>query len=276
MLAVSLGGLSPADSPLQIGKLADLLRPEVQRVAIANPDHAPYGMAARQAMQIGGSGDVVQPKLVLGENVRQTLQYAADGRRGTEVVIVAFPSIGACTAWAGRALCWTLIAEQLHPPIDQALAVIKGTPHEAAARAFAAFVNGSHGPADHAQVRFHLARRGANPMNWHPLLLSLKVTTVATILMTAVGLPVRSAAGVTALPRRHRPGSAGELAPGAAAHRGGLLPVVGIWPQRPPGRSIRLAHSFHLGRGGPCLGRGRPAAAGALGVGSHCRRRSRS
>ena len=40
---------------------------------------------------------------------------------------------------------WTLIPQELHTPIDQALAVIKGTPHEAAARAFAAFVNGPQG-----------------------------------------------------------------------------------------------------------------------------------
>lgn len=132
-----------ADSPLQIGKLADLLRPEVQRVAIANPDHAPYGMAARQAMQTAGIWDAVQPKLVLGENVRQTLQYAETG--DVDVAIVALSlSVPAAAGPEGPGR-WTLIAQELHPPIDQALAVIKGTPHEAAARAFAAFVNGSQG-----------------------------------------------------------------------------------------------------------------------------------
>ncbi|NIO45960.1 MAG: molybdate ABC transporter substrate-binding protein, partial [Planctomycetales bacterium] len=53
--------------------------PEVERVAIANPEHAPYGVAARQALQTAGVWDVIQPKLVLGENVRQALQYAETG-----------------------------------------------------------------------------------------------------------------------------------------------------------------------------------------------------
>ncbi len=130
-----------ADSPLQITSLADLTRPEVRRIAIANPDHAPYGVAARQAMQTAGIWEAVQPKLVLGENVRQTLQYAETGN--VDVAIVALSlSVPAAGGTSGR---WTLIPQELHPPIDQALAVIKDTKHEAAARAFATFVNGPQG-----------------------------------------------------------------------------------------------------------------------------------
>ena len=130
-----------ADSPLQITSLADLTRPEVRRIAIANPDHAPYGVAARQAMQTAGIWEAVQPKLVLGENVRQTLQYAETGN--VDVAIVALSlSVPAAGGTSGR---WTLIPQELHPPIDQALAVINGTKHEAAARAFATFVNGPQG-----------------------------------------------------------------------------------------------------------------------------------
>ena len=130
-----------ADSPLQITSLADLTRPEVRRIAIANPDHAPYGVAARQAMQTAGIWEAVQPKLVLGDNVRQTLQYAETGN--VDVAIVALSlSVPAAGGTSGR---WTVIPQELHPPIDQALAVIKGTKHEAAARAFATFVNGPQG-----------------------------------------------------------------------------------------------------------------------------------
>ncbi len=130
-----------ADSPLQITSLADLTRPEVRRIAIANPDHAPYGVAARQAMQTAGIWEAVQPKLVLGDNVRQTLQYAETGN--VDVAIVALSlSVPAAGGTSGR---WTLIPEELHPPIDQALAVIKDTKHEGAARAFATFVNGPQG-----------------------------------------------------------------------------------------------------------------------------------
>ncbi len=130
-----------ADSPLQITSLADLTRPEVRRIAIANPDHAPYGVAARQAMQTAGIWEAVQPKLVLGDNVRQTLQYAETGNVDAAIVALSL-SVPAAGGTSGR---WTLIPEELHPPIDQALAVIKDTKHVAAARAFATFVNGPQG-----------------------------------------------------------------------------------------------------------------------------------
>jgi molybdate transport system substrate-binding protein len=132
-----------ADSPLQITSLADLTRPEVRRIAIADPDHAPYGVAARQAMQTAGIWEAVQSKLVLGENVRQTLQYAETGN--VDVAIVALSLSAPAAAAAGEPGRWTLIPQELHPPIDQALAVIKDTKHEAPARAFAAFVNGPQG-----------------------------------------------------------------------------------------------------------------------------------
>src|SRR2546428_10559342 len=55
-----------SDSPLHIDRIEDLVRPEVKQVAIANPEHAPYGIAAREAMQSVGIWENVQPKLVLG------------------------------------------------------------------------------------------------------------------------------------------------------------------------------------------------------------------
>ena len=132
-----------ADSPLQITQVSDLARTEIARIAIANPDHAPYGVAAREAMQAAGVWEAVQPKLVLGENVRQTLQYAETGN--VDAAIVALSLSVPAAASAGQPGRWTLIPEELHAPIDQALAVIRGTQHESAARAFAAFVNGSQG-----------------------------------------------------------------------------------------------------------------------------------
>lgn len=132
-----------ADSPLQITRVEELAQPGIRRIAIANPDHAPYGVAAREALQAAGVWEAVQPRLVFGENVRQTLQYAETGN--VDVAIVALSLSVPAAAAEGAPGRWTLIPQELHPPIDQALAVIEGTPHEAAARAFAAFVNGSQG-----------------------------------------------------------------------------------------------------------------------------------
>src|SRR5215213_3023037 len=78
---------TPNESPLRLQVMADLARPEVQRIAIANPGHAPYCLAAKQALQSAGVWDRVQAKLVYGDNIRQTLQYAETGN--VEVAIVA-------------------------------------------------------------------------------------------------------------------------------------------------------------------------------------------
>lgn len=126
-----------ANSTLQFEKIEDLARPEVQRIAIANPDHAPYGQAARQAFESARLWDVVQKKLVYGDNIRQTLQFAETGN--VEVAIVA---LSLSVQSKGR---WVLIPEELHKPIDQGMGVIKGTKNEQAARAFSDFVNGEKG-----------------------------------------------------------------------------------------------------------------------------------
>ncbi len=126
-----------ADSKLRIEKLEDLADAQVEKVGIANPEHAPYGMAAREALQSVGIWDAVKPKLVFGENVRQTLQYAETGN--TSVSIVA---LSLSVQSTGR---WTLIPENLHQPLDQALAVIKGSAHEQQARQFATYINGAQG-----------------------------------------------------------------------------------------------------------------------------------
>ncbi|HKR14111.1 MAG TPA: molybdate ABC transporter substrate-binding protein [Pyrinomonadaceae bacterium] len=126
-----------SNSPLKIEKIEDLGRADVQRVAIANPDHAPYGQAAREALESAGLWEAVRPKLVYGDNIRQTLQYAETGN-----VEVAIVSLSLSTESKGR---WVLIPEGLHKPIDQGMGVIKGTKNEAASRAFSDFVNGEKG-----------------------------------------------------------------------------------------------------------------------------------
>lgn len=126
-----------SNSPLQFQKLEDLTRAEVTRIAIANPDHAPYGQAAREALLSAGIWDAVRPKLVYGDNIRQTLQYAETGN--VEVAIVA---LSLSVQSKGR---WVLVPEELHKPLDQGMGVIKGTKNEAAARAFNDFVNGEKG-----------------------------------------------------------------------------------------------------------------------------------
>ncbi len=137
-----------ADSPLAVKAIADLLKPEVQRVAIANPEHAPYGRAARQALQAAGAWEAIQPKLVLGENVRQTLQYAETGN-----VDIAIVPLSLSLASQGR---WVPIPEELYAPLDQALGVVAGSPRQAEARRFAALIAGPQGRSILAKYGFTL------------------------------------------------------------------------------------------------------------------------
>jgi molybdate transport system substrate-binding protein len=67
--------------------LADLTQPRFGRIAIANPEHAPYGKRAEQALRRAGVWDAVQPRLVYGENIAQTAQFASSGN--VQVGIIA-------------------------------------------------------------------------------------------------------------------------------------------------------------------------------------------
>lgn len=122
---------------LQIERLEDLSSGEIERVAIANPEHAPYGLAAREALLAAGVWETVKPKCVFGESVRQALQYAESGN-----VDVAIVALSLSLQSNGR---WILIPEEMHRPLDQALAVLKGTPREQQARLFVEFINGPQG-----------------------------------------------------------------------------------------------------------------------------------
>ena len=112
--------------------LDDLARPEIKRIAIANPERAPYGAAAREALKKANLWETLQSKIILAENIQQTQQYADTGN--VEVAIVARSLV---VNALGR---WAPIPENLYQPIDQALGVVKRTKNESDARAFAKFV----------------------------------------------------------------------------------------------------------------------------------------
>jgi molybdate transport system substrate-binding protein len=115
----------------------DLTGPSVRKVAIANPAHAPYGIAAEEALKNSGVWDKIKDKLVYGENVRQTLQYIQTG--DAEAGIVAF-SIAEVPE-----VEYTVIDPALYRPIVQAASVIKTTKEEKAARQFIAFIKSPAG-----------------------------------------------------------------------------------------------------------------------------------
>ena len=109
------------------------------KFAIANPDHAPYGRAAKEALTKAGIWDAIQPRLVLGENVAQATQFATSG--STEGGII--PLSLALTPKVKAAGSFWLIPADMHGPLRQRAVVLKGA--GATARAFFAFLQ--TGPA---------------------------------------------------------------------------------------------------------------------------------
>jgi molybdate transport system substrate-binding protein len=124
-------------SGLKVTQLNDLLNPQVRKIAIANPEHAPYGEAAMQALQKIGLWEQLQPKIVYGENVLQALQFVKTGNAEAGIVPLSIANVEEIT--------YTIVDASLHEPINQAMAIIKTTKHQAVAKAFTKFVNSSQG-----------------------------------------------------------------------------------------------------------------------------------
>jgi molybdate transport system substrate-binding protein len=137
------------DSPLDINRGLGVLRDErIRFVSIANPEHAPYGQAAVQAMQAAGLLAQVQPRLVLGENVSQALQFVQTGN--AEIGIVALSLAVAPTIRPqGR---YQIVPAYLHRPIRQVVGVTTRSAWPDLAGQFVAFVNG---PAGRAVMRVY-------------------------------------------------------------------------------------------------------------------------
>ena len=108
-------------------------------IALPNPRHAPYGIAARETLRAAGLWEALQSRLVYGENVRQALTYLETGN--VEAALVARPLLGAPTAR------WREIDPALHAPIRQALGVAHRTPRRAGALRFSAFLLSPDGQA---------------------------------------------------------------------------------------------------------------------------------
>jgi molybdate transport system substrate-binding protein len=130
----SKSGVAPPTS------IADLRDQRFSKIAIANPDHAPYGKAAEQALEHAGVLGAVKPKLVLGENVQQALQFAQTGNADAAIVALSLAIVAENGAYVP-------VDESLHAPIDQALVVCKNGGNANAGKQFAEFVSSADGRA---------------------------------------------------------------------------------------------------------------------------------
>ena len=121
----------------------------LQKFAIANPEHAPYGARAKEALQHAGLWDAVQPKLVLGENISQTAQFATSGSTQGGIIALSL-ALSPSVAKLGT---FQLIPEAWHQPLKQRMVLVKGAPP--AARAFYEYI--STPAAQEIMVRYGFA-----------------------------------------------------------------------------------------------------------------------
>jgi len=123
----------PRDSPVDLSSgLKVLLEPGVHKIAIANPEHAPYGRAAVAALQHEQIYEKVRDKLVMGENISQTAQFALSGDADAGILAL---SLTLAPAMAGKGRSFE-IPPSSYPPIDQACVILKSSQKKQVARQF--------------------------------------------------------------------------------------------------------------------------------------------
>ena len=129
----------------------------IRRVAIANPEHAPYGRAAEAAMRAAGVFDAVAPKLVYGENISQTLQFVQSGAADAGIVAL---SLATAPAVASSGRYWVIPAD-LHPPIEQGGTIMRTAANPRLAYAFRRFMLSDAARALLTRYGFSLPAPGA-------------------------------------------------------------------------------------------------------------------
>jgi molybdate transport system substrate-binding protein len=120
------------DSPAQPLTLDALTSPRVTRIAIANPLHAPYGLAAQRALDALHMTAATKAKLVIAENIAQTAQFAESGNAQLGLI-----SLTTASSAHFRALGTFLrLSTGSYPPIQQTAVILNASPNQPAAEAF--------------------------------------------------------------------------------------------------------------------------------------------
>lgn len=129
-------------------KFDSLLHPSIRKIAIANPEHAPYGTAAKESLLKAGIFEKVKDRLVYGENISQAAQFVQSS--AADIGIIAL-SIAASNEMKGNEKFW-VIPMKYHNPIIQGFVLLKNssipsTPprNDKIAKLFQDFVKGKEG-----------------------------------------------------------------------------------------------------------------------------------
>jgi molybdate transport system substrate-binding protein len=124
------------DTHLLASSMDTLRRPEVQRIAIANPDRAPYGRAAVDALKKSGLYDAVKSKLVTAENISQAAQFVDTGNADVGFISLTSASTPRLKA-DGH---YIPVRAELYVPIEQGAVLITRAPHRVEAKKFLVYL----------------------------------------------------------------------------------------------------------------------------------------
>lgn len=117
-----------------------LLAQRVKKIAIANPEHAPYGRAAVAAIKKAGIYEQVKDKLIYGENISQAAEFVQSGNAQAGIVALSL-ALSPAMKNGNR---WEIPADS-YPPIKQAVILLKASKNKDASRRFLEFVGGPQG-----------------------------------------------------------------------------------------------------------------------------------
>jgi molybdate transport system substrate-binding protein len=125
------------DSRVDVGRgLAALREPSVRKIAIANPEHAPYGRAAEQALRQSGVYEAVKDRLVLGENISQAAEFVESGNADAGILAL---SLVVSPAMKDKGRAWN-IPEKFYTPIEQGAVVLRAAANPQGAREFLDYI----------------------------------------------------------------------------------------------------------------------------------------
>jgi len=116
--------------------LIDLTDSSIQKIAIANSQHAPYGKRAKEALRAAGVWEKVESKLVYGENIAQTAQYVQSGNAQVGIIALSL----ALSPELARQGSYALISDKLHQPLEQGFIITGRAADNPLAREFARFM----------------------------------------------------------------------------------------------------------------------------------------
>jgi molybdate transport system substrate-binding protein len=135
-----------------------LLDATVQKIAVANPEHAPYGRAAVAALKKQGIYDQVSSKLVYGENISQAAQFVQSGNAQAGIIALSL----ALSPAMKDGKRWDVPATG-YPPIEQAAVILKNGSNKDAAQSFLSFVKSAPARAILSRYGFETPTAPSSP-----------------------------------------------------------------------------------------------------------------